>query len=70
VVVCSCRAVSDSVVREAIAAGATSVEDVTAHCAAASRCGGCWPTLERMLTEHSVIKAIADTPVVVAVAAA
>jgi bacterioferritin-associated ferredoxin len=69
-VVCSCRAVSDSAVREAIAAGATSVEDVTAHCAAASRCGGCWPTLERMLLEHSAIEAVAETPVIVAVAAA
>ena len=52
-VVCSCRAVSDRAVRAAIDDGATSVEEVTARCAAASRCGGCSPTLERLIAEHA-----------------
>jgi bacterioferritin-associated ferredoxin len=38
-------------VRQAIAAGARSVEDITAHCSAASDCGGCWPTIERLVDE-------------------
>jgi bacterioferritin-associated ferredoxin len=53
VVVCSCRRVSDRAVREAIAEGALTVPDVTARCAAASRCGGCWPELERLINEHA-----------------
>jgi len=53
VVVCSCRAVSDRAVRAAIAAGATTVEDLAARCAAGSRCGGCWPELERVIAEHT-----------------
>ena len=52
-VVCSCRAVTDRAVRAAIAAGATTVEAVTDHCAAASKCGGCWPELERLIEEHN-----------------
>jgi bacterioferritin-associated ferredoxin len=52
-VVCSCRRVSDRAVREAIDEGARTVPDVTARCAAASRCGGCWPELERLINEHA-----------------
>lgn len=52
-VVCSCRAVSDRVVRAAIAAGATTVEAVADRCAAASGCGGCGPELERLIEEHN-----------------
>jgi bacterioferritin-associated ferredoxin len=28
------------------------VADLTDRCAAASKCGGCWPELERLLVEH------------------
>lgn len=52
-VVCSCRAVNDRTVLAAIAAGATTVEAVSSHCSAASDCGGCWPTLERLIAEHA-----------------
>ena len=52
-VICSCRAVTDRAVLAAIADGATTVEAVTDRCAAASRCGGCWPELERLLGEHT-----------------
>lgn len=51
-VICSCRAVSDRVVIAAIAEGATSVEAVAERCAAASRCGGCLPALQRLIAEH------------------
>jgi bacterioferritin-associated ferredoxin len=53
VVICSCQAVSDRTVREVIRHGATTVEDIADRCAAASRCGGCWPELERLIAEHA-----------------
>jgi bacterioferritin-associated ferredoxin len=52
-VVCSCRAVSDRVVRAAIAEGATTVEALSDRCAAASDCGGCWSELERLIEAHA-----------------
>ena len=51
--VCSCRAVTDRTVHAAIASGATSVEEVAERCGAGSKCGGCWPELERILDEHA-----------------
>jgi bacterioferritin-associated ferredoxin len=50
--VCSCQAVTDRTVRAAIASGATTIEQVADRCAAGSRCGGCWPELQRLLDEH------------------
>jgi bacterioferritin-associated ferredoxin len=50
--VCSCRAITDRTVDAAIASGAESVRDVAERCGAGSRCGGCWPELERLLREH------------------
>ena len=52
-VVCSCRAVTDRAVLAAIADGATTVEALSDQCAAASKCGGCWPELERLIDEHA-----------------
>lgn len=57
VFVCSCRAVTDRTVDAAIASGATTVRDVAERCGAGSRCGGCWPELQRLLDEH-----VADAP--------
>ena len=62
--VCSCRAVTDRTVHAAIASGATCIEDVAERCGAGSRCGGCWPELERLLHEH----AETTSPVTIAVA--
>lgn len=56
VFVCSCRAVTDRTVDAAIASGATSVEEVAHRCGAGSRCGGCWPELERLLADHDVAR--------------
>lgn len=50
-IVCSCRAVSDRTVEAAVASGASSVSEVAARCGAGSRCGGCWPELDRLLEE-------------------
>jgi bacterioferritin-associated ferredoxin len=53
VVICSCRAVTDRTVHAAICAGAESVDELTSLCKAGSRCGGCWPELQRILAEFS-----------------
>jgi bacterioferritin-associated ferredoxin len=47
--VCSCRVVTSCAVKDAIAAGAASIDDIAQHCGAGSRCGGCWPTLSELL---------------------
>ena len=48
----------------AIASGATCIEDIAIRCGAGSKCGGCWPELERLLHQH----AEAASPVTIAVA--
>jgi len=53
-VVCSCRAVTDRDVRAAILAGAATTEDLGRLCGAGGRCGGCWPTLHRLIDDLSV----------------
>jgi bacterioferritin-associated ferredoxin len=52
VFVCACHAVTDEVVNGAVAAGASSIEEVTAQCGAGACCGGCWPELQRLIDEH------------------
>ncbi|HVX20982.1 MAG TPA: (2Fe-2S)-binding protein [Acidimicrobiales bacterium] len=47
--VCSCKVVSDRTVRAAIAAGASTVDEVTDRCRAGGGCGGCHALLEQML---------------------
>ncbi len=49
--VCLCRGVTERSVCAAIAAGACSVQDLAAGCGAGSRCGGCLPSIERILEE-------------------
>jgi bacterioferritin-associated ferredoxin len=53
VVVCSCKAVTDRTVHAAICAGAESVDQLSSLCRAGSRCGGCWPELQRLLAEFN-----------------
>jgi bacterioferritin-associated ferredoxin len=36
-------------------AGATSVDDLASMCTAGSRCGGCWPELQRLLAEFTLV---------------
>lgn len=50
-IACSCHGVRDATVIEAIDAGAVSIDEVAEQCAAGSRCGGCHPTLERLIDE-------------------
>jgi NAD(P)H-nitrite reductase large subunit len=50
-IACSCHGVRDGAVVEAIDDGASSVEEIIDRCAAGGTCGGCHPTLERLLQE-------------------
>jgi bacterioferritin-associated ferredoxin len=50
--ICGCRAVTDRTVTTVIAAGARTAQDIAGRCGAGSRCGGCWPELQRLLTEQ------------------
>jgi bacterioferritin-associated ferredoxin len=51
--ICHCKAVFERRVREAIAAGARDAFDVALACGAGTGCGGCVPTVVRLLTEAS-----------------
>ena len=48
---CLCRAVSERNVRAAVADGANTVAEVRAACGAGTGCGGCLPSLRRLLRE-------------------
>ncbi|HVE46475.1 MAG TPA: (2Fe-2S)-binding protein [Acidimicrobiales bacterium] len=48
---CLCRAVPERSVRDAVAAGASTVSAVRATCGAGTGCGGCLPSLKRLLRE-------------------
>lgn len=48
-VICHCRAVSDGLVRAAIAGGAVDVDAIIRDCGAGSVCGGCRPAIALML---------------------
>lgn len=49
VLVCHCTAVNDARIVEEALAGAVCPDEVAAKCGAGSRCGGCRPTIERLL---------------------
>jgi bacterioferritin-associated ferredoxin len=46
--VCHCRAVTDSTIRTAIECGAHNVENVGQMCGAGTNCGGCVSEIERL----------------------
>ncbi|MEA2702691.1 MAG: bacterioferritin-associated ferredoxin [Actinomycetota bacterium] len=48
---CLCRAVSERNVRAAVESGASTVAQVRAACGAGTGCGGCLPSLRRLLRE-------------------
>lgn len=51
--ICHCEVVDDRTIRNAIAAGADSVEAIGAMCGAGRRCGGCIPALVDLLREST-----------------
>jgi bacterioferritin-associated ferredoxin len=58
VIICSCRAITERTVDATIAAGASTVEDIAGRCSAGGQCGGCWPTLQRLLDEHDAQRSL------------
>ena len=51
--VCICRAVTDGEVREAIDAGARTVQAVTQACCAGDDCGACHEQIEQMIADRA-----------------
>jgi bacterioferritin-associated ferredoxin len=49
-ILCLCRGISDHTVRAAIGAGAATLDDVAAACAAGSDCGACQRMIVELLT--------------------
>jgi len=49
VLVCHCVAVNDVRIVEEVVSGALDIDRVADRCGAGSRCGGCHPTIERLL---------------------
>jgi bacterioferritin-associated ferredoxin len=54
VLVCHCRAVSEREIRLAVESGASTSEDVARTCGAGGDCGGCRPSVLRVIEEASV----------------
>ncbi len=51
--VCACKGVDEAAVAAAIAAGATTVEDLAQACGAGTGCGSCLPELEALLPKRA-----------------
>ncbi len=49
--VCLCMAITDSDAREVIDAGARTAGEILRACGSARPCGGCTPTLRKLLRE-------------------
>jgi len=52
VIVCHCRAVSDRIIRAAIREGSSTLDEISAETGASTCCGGCEPTVSRILAEE------------------
>ena len=52
-IVCHCNVVRERTIVKAIRRGAGTVEAVQELCDAATRCGGCEPTVRRLIDEHA-----------------
>lgn len=52
-IVCHCSAVSDREVRAHAERGVRCLDELGEHCDAAQLCGGCRPTVERLLARHA-----------------
>jgi bacterioferritin-associated ferredoxin len=48
-IVCHCEVVSDRHIRDAVACGASSIDDVGRRCGAGTHCGSCRPTIGALL---------------------
>jgi len=50
--VCHCHAVNEHTIRRCVDAGARSENEVRKACGAGSACGGCRPTIDRLIELH------------------
>jgi bacterioferritin-associated ferredoxin len=57
-IICHCEAVKERTIVESIRRGASSVCDVADSCGAASRCGGCWASVEELVARHATRVAV------------
>lgn len=53
-IVCHCHVVSDRAVRAVVNAGANDLDSVASACGAGNACGGCLPSIERLLADAEV----------------
>jgi bacterioferritin-associated ferredoxin len=61
VLICHCKAVFERRVREVIAAGACDEFEVAIACGAGTGCGGCVPTVTRLLLEMAGEQTLTST---------
>jgi bacterioferritin-associated ferredoxin len=54
---CSCAGVTEKAVRETVAAGARTIDEIAVRCGAGSGCGGCWPILVDLLADAEETRA-------------
>lgn len=59
-IVCLCKGVSCGVIRNAIAEGATSVEEIGRACGAGTDCGGCEGTIEDLIEQEAGVPGVAS----------
>jgi len=50
--VCHCHAINDHTIRRCVDAGARSGHEVREKCGAGGTCGGCRPTIDRLIELH------------------
>jgi bacterioferritin-associated ferredoxin len=60
VIVCHCRAISDRAIRKEIERGVACEDQLVEACGAGGHCGGCIPTLQRLLDQHRVTAALSS----------
>lgn len=53
-IVCHCNAVRAEEIRTEVRLGAETVEVISMRCGAATRCGGCLPSVEAILVDETV----------------
>jgi bacterioferritin-associated ferredoxin len=59
-IVCHCTGVSDNEIRRTVRDGACSVSAVAQACGAGSSCGGCYQSVEKIITETTSVSPASD----------
>lgn len=53
-IICQCRALNDAQVRTVVRLGNRTLTDIGRACGAGACCGGCRPTLEKIVREEAL----------------